>query len=71
MSTFLITMIVGWSAVILSVVMPKFVKDETDKAVLGIGLSAFLLGAFVCGLIDMFVNYCKNNAFIASLCASI
>ena len=56
MSTFLITMIVGWSAVILSVVMPKFVKDETDKAVLGIGLSALLLGAFVCGLIDMFVN---------------
>lgn len=51
MSTFLITMIVGWSAVILSVVMPKFVKDETDKAVLGIGLSAFSLGAFVCGLI--------------------
>ena len=42
--------------VILSVVMPKFVKDETDKAVLGIGLSAFLLGAFVCGLIDTFVN---------------
>ena len=36
--------------------MPKFVKDETDKAVLGIGLSAFLLGAFVCGLIDTFVN---------------
>lgn len=56
MSTFLITMIVGWSAVILSVVMPKFVKDETDKAVLGIGLSAFSLGDFVCGLIDTFVN---------------
>ena len=56
MSTFLITMIVEWSEVIISVVMHKFVKDETDKAVLGIGLYAFLLGDFVCGLIDMLVN---------------
>ena len=44
-------MIVGWLPLLISWMVPKFVKDEFDKAYICGSLSAFSVGVFVAGII--------------------
>ena len=50
-TTWVLLSIIGWVALILSWILPRFIKDETDKSFWGAGLSAFALGVFVSALI--------------------
>jgi hypothetical protein len=54
MNTFGLLMIVGWLPLLISWMVPKFVKDEVDKAFICGSLSAFSVGVFVAnGIIVM------------------
>jgi hypothetical protein len=39
--------IVGWVFLILSFILPSFVKDDTRKRILGASLNALALGVFI------------------------
>ena len=51
MSTWTLLTIIGWVALITSWVLPRFIKDKTDKSFWGASFSAFALGIFVGALI--------------------
>jgi hypothetical protein len=51
MTTWTILSVIGWVSLITSWIVPRFVKDETDKSFWGGALSAFALGVFVSALV--------------------
>lgn len=47
MSTWTVLSIIGWVFLMMSWIVPRFVKDEMNKSFWGGVISAFALGVFV------------------------
>ena len=47
----MIVSLVGWTTLIASIIVPKFMKDKNRARFIGAGLAAFATGIFVGALI--------------------
>lgn len=49
------SLLVGWAFLILSWIIPSFVKDQIKKRIIGASLSALATGIFIGALIEKYL----------------